>query len=218
MIEPSSGRTMTSGPGAPLLLGLVATAALVIVFLIGFQLGSGQQRVQTVIVGASGNPGASGDAAATGEIDEPVVGGRRIQRAKVDDELKQAYYANLRQGGWVVCTDGASLGCQAVKPQLVDANRGFKPPESYWEELPRAVLDGGPRTYLAGDVEEVFVGTLDGPQPHGWRRLLGVTLNGSVQFLDLGELAEGRYVVMDRRFTQRGQVTLGAALTVESNS
>ena len=210
MLEPSSGRTTTSGPGAPLLLGFAATAALVVVFLIGFQLGSGQQRVQTVIVGGSPSAAPSGDIEATSSV--PARG--RIQAPTVDDELQQAYYANVRLGTWVVCSDGASLHCEPMKGQLVDASRGFQPPEFYWNDLPRSALDVATRVYLAGNVDEIFVGAIDVSPPHGWHRLLGVTLNGSVQFLDLGVLPPGRYVIMDQSFSRQGQVTLGAGLTV----
>lgn len=219
MIEPSSGRTTTSGPGAPLLLGFAATGALVIAVLIGFQLGSGQERVRTVIVGGSGEPAASGEP--SGEprrdgADEPAGG--RIQVPRVDNELVQAYYGNLRQASWVVCSDAAALNCTPAKYATVDGSRGFAAPETYLDQVPAADVAGSARIYLAGNLEHVWIGAADVPQPQGWKRLLGVTLNGSVQFIELGDLAPGRYVVLDRAqngFNDQGPITRAVTLNVQ---
>jgi hypothetical protein len=218
MIEPSSGRTTTSGPGAPLLLGFVATGALVIAVLIGFQLGSGQERVRTVIVGGSGEPVASGD---RGVEASGQPNGGRIQVPRVDNQLVQAYYGNLRQASWVVCSDAAALTCTPAKYASVDGSRGFAAPETYLDQVPSANVAGPARIYLAGNLEHVWLGAADVPQPQGWKRLLGVTLNGSVQFIDLGNLAPGNYVVMDRSqnaFNDRGPITRALTLRVKSTA
>jgi hypothetical protein len=214
MIEPSSGRARTSGPGTPLLLGIVATGALLLAFLIGFRLGSGEDRVRTIIVGASERPAGSGQVAEPTQPD-------RIQPPRVDSELQQAYYANLRLGSWVVCSDGPSLRCQPAKYVPVDGDRGFQLPETYVTDLSMATVPDDARVYAVGDLEHAWIGAVDGPEPRHWIRLLGVSLNGSVQFLDLGELAPGRYVVIDRSqndFTQQGSVTRAIALTVKPNA
>jgi hypothetical protein len=216
MIEPSRGRTTTSGPGAPLLIGLAATAALIVAFLIGFQLGSGEPRVRTVIVGASEPADAGRQPVETSSGAAPAG---RIRMPQVADELQQAYYANLRGGSWVICSDAASLTCQPAAFEDVDGSRGFAPPASYWNGLPVATVPHGTRLYLVGNVEHVWVGAVHS-DAQGWDRLLGVTLNGSVQYLDLGELPAGDYIVMDRSqnsFTQQGAVTRAAALTVQSS-
>lgn len=92
MIEPSAGRTTTSGPGMPLLVGIGATAALLVVFLIGFALGSGDDQVRTIIVGASQSADAAGALPSGTPSLEPAG---LIQMPRVADELQQAYYANL---------------------------------------------------------------------------------------------------------------------------
>lgn len=222
MIEPSSGRTTTSGPGAPLLLGFAVTAALVIAVLIGYQLGSGQERVRTVIVGASNEPAATGAASggSSGDGADELAGGR-IQVPRVDNELVQAYYANLRQASWVVCSDAAALVCTPAKSALVDGRRGFAAPETYLDQVPTADVPAPARIYLAGNLEHVWIGAADVPQPQGWKRLLGVTLNGSVQFIDLGDLPPGRYIVMDRSqnaFNDQGPITRALVIHVGSTA
>lgn len=214
MIEPSSGRPTTSGPGTPLLVGIVATAALLVAFLIGFQLGSGEDRVRTIIVGAS----AGADAAAALPSSSSVEPGGLIQEPKVANELQQAYYANLHLGAWVVCAEERSLSCVSARHVQLDSERTFDAPATHWPALPVAILTKGSRTYLIGNLEHVWIGAVEGREPQLYDRLLGVTLNGSVQFVDLGDLPAGDYVVLNRAenaFTDRGPVSLAIGLTIK---
>jgi hypothetical protein len=214
MIEPSSGRPITSGPGTPLLFGILATGALLVAFLIGFQLGSGEDRVRTIIVGAS--PGA--DAAAELSRTPSVEPGGLIQGPQVANELQQAYYANLHLGAWVVCAEGSTLSCVSAKHVQLDSERAFDPPATHWPAVPVATLTKGSRTYLVGNLEHVWIGAVEGREPQLYDRLLGVTLNGSVLFVDLGDLPAGDYVVLNRSenaFTDRGPVSLAIGLTIK---
>ena len=213
MFEPSSGRPTTSGPGTPLLLGIVATGALLVAFLIGFQLGSGEERVRTIIVGASPAADAPGELPRTPSV-EP---GGLIQLPQVANELQQAYYANLHLGAWVVCAEGATLSCTSAKYVALDGDRAFDAPATHWPDLPVATLAEGSRIYLVGNLEHVWIGAVEGREPQLYDRLLGVTLNGSVQFVDLGDLPAGDYVVLNQSenaFTDRGPVSLAIELTI----
>lgn len=214
MIEPSSGRPTTSGPGTPLLFGIAATGALLVVFLIGFQLGSGGDRVRTIIVGAS--PGADG----ASELPRTpnVEAGGLIQLPRVANELQQAYYANLHLSAWVVCAEGATLSCTSAKYVALDGERAFDAPATHWPDLPPATLTEGSRIYLVGNLEHVWIGAVAGHEPQLYDRLQGVTLNGSVQFVDLGDLPAGDYVVLNRSenaFTDRGPVSLAIGLAIK---
>lgn len=214
MIESSSGRPTLSGPGTPLLLGIGASAGLLIAFLIGFQLGSAPDRVRTVIIGPS--------SAANASAEPPSVrgDGGLIQQPHVADVLQQAYYANLRLGSWVVCEDGASLSCRPAPHARLEGTHAFDPATSHWPDVPVVSLPAGPRTYLMGDLDDVFVGNVDGTVAGSYDRLLGVSLNGSVDYFDLGSLAAGDYVVLDQSrsaFSDTGPTTFAVGLTIRSS-
>lgn len=215
MIEPSSGRPTTYGPGTPLLFGIAATVALLVAFLIGFQLGSGEDRVRTIVIGAS----PEADAAAPLPPRTPSVEpGGLIQEPQVANELQQAYYANLHLGAWVVCVEGPTLSCVSAKHAQLDSDRAFDAPATHWADVHVATLTKGSRVYLVGNLEHVWVGAVEGREPQLYDRLLGVTLNGSVQFVDLGDLPAGDYVVLNRSenaFTERGPVSLAIGLTIK---
>lgn len=209
MIEPSSGRPRTSGPGASLLIGIGASAGLLIAFLVGFQLGRGQDTVRTVVIGSI----VPSDV--TGPPPSAAVGGF-IQLPRVDDELQQAYYAHLGLGSWVVCAQGSSLRCVSIPPVPLDGRRAFDAPSTHWADVHVASLEKGARVYLIGNLEHVWLGDVRAGAGF-YDRLLGVTLNGSVQYFDLGDLAPGRYVLLDRSenaFTERGPVTMAAGLAL----
>ena len=107
MIEPSRGEARTSGPGQPLMLGILASAALLVAFLLGFELGRAEQR--TVVVGnVRASESESSSAGANGSV------GLLLQPAAVDQLLQQAYYENYQLGAWVVCQQRPDLVCRAV--------------------------------------------------------------------------------------------------------
>ncbi len=212
MIEPSSGRPRTSGPGASLLIGIGASAGLLIAFLFGFQLGRGQDTVRTVVIGSivpsQGTERPLSAAAAGGFIQQP----------QVDDQLQQAYYTHLGLGSWVVCAQHPrpSLTCVSIQPVPLDGRRAFDAPSTHWADVHVARLEKGARVYLIGNLEHVWLGDVRAGAGF-YDRLLGVTLNGSVQYFDLGDLAPGRYVLLDRSenaFTERGPVSKAAGLAV----
>lgn len=180
----------------PLLFGIGATAALLVAFLIGFELGTGEDRVRTIIVGpspqagdASGLPSGTRGAQPVGLVQEPQVA----------DELQQAYYANLRLGAWVVCADGPRLSCAPARYVTLGLDQPFAEPATRWPKVQVATVPEGSRIYLIGNLERVWLGAVertDQTRPP-YVEILGVTLNGSVQFLDMGDLPAGDYVVLD---------------------
>jgi hypothetical protein len=209
VIEPSSGRTTTSGPGAPLLIGLVAVGALLVAFLAGYQLGSGSQRVETVVIGASAEPSAAGpDSSPTA-----AAGGRPlVQPPRVDETLQQAYYANLQLGAWLVCVHGSALDCVQAPYREVNPDRAFDRPAARWQRVPHASVAAGP-IYLAISVERAWIGPLADNAAGTYRRVLGVTLNESVQYIDLGTLPAGRYVLLGTSADRRLAFATGLEVT-----
>lgn len=206
MIQPTHGDERVSGPGRPLMLGLVGTAALLLAFLAGFQLGHAGER--TVVITESARPTVS--AAASSSI--------RIRAAGVDHDLQQAYYNNLRPGAWVVCVDQPELACQPVPHVLVDPGSAFHPASEQWDRVEPASIPHGSRYYLIGDVPgRTWIADVAAPYAGSYHQLLGVTINGAVQYFDLGAPSAGRYVVISQSanaFTATGPVTSAAGLIV----
>lgn len=209
MLEPSSGRATTSGPGTPLLAGIAGAALLLIAFLIGYQLGTGGEQVRTIVIGASGSPGL----ASASPEPQPPVG--LIQPPQVADELQQGYYANATLRGWVICESAAALTCDRLRPVPLDPDHLFDPPARHWDSVAHAPVERGSRIYLIGDVvnlDRVWVGLLEPRQSRTWRRVIGVTLNASIQYVDLGALPPGDYVVLSTSADR--STSLGAGLRV----
>lgn len=200
-----------SGPGQPLMLGFVASAALLIAFLLGFELGQGETRTAVVTgVAPSGSeqapPGSASEDAAL------------LQPPLIDQRLQQAYYANHQLGSWVVCQQRATLACQAVRFSPLDPGRAFDSAATHWGKVQTAALERGARTYLVGDISRLWMGDVAARPVGAYRDLQGVTLNGVVQYYDLGDLEAGRYVVIQQwanAFTGKGPVTVAIGLAVE---
>ena len=210
MIEPSRGEARTSGPGQPLMLGILASGALLVAFLLGFQLGRGEQR--TVVVS---NVQAS-------EAESPLVGANGnfglLQPAAVDQLLQQAYYENYQLGTWVVCQQRPGLVCRAVAISPLDPGTAFQPPATHWQQVKSTSLRAGARTYLMGDISRLWMAGITPKTVAGFRDLQGVTLNGAVQYYDLGRLDIGRYVLIDQSpnaMMVPGPMTLAIGLSVE---
>ncbi len=209
MIEPTHGDERVSGPGRPLMLGLVGTGALLLAFLAGFQLGHAGGR--TVVITETAAAAAS--AAATA----PASGISRIRAAGVDHELQQAYYNNLRPGAWVVCIDQPELACVPVSHVLLDGGSAFHPASEQWARVEPAEIPHGSRIYLVGDVPgRTWIADVAAPYAGSYRQLLGVTINGAVQYFDLGAPRPGRYVVISQSVSVfvSGPVTFAAGLIV----
>lgn len=210
MIEPTHGEERVSGPGSSLMIGLVATAAIILTFFLGFQLGQSNERtiIVTQTVGAEPSASAAASARPSG----------LMQAAVVDHELEQGYYNNVRGGGWVVCSDGASLVCQGAQFTVLDSGMAFHPASEHWPKLTPIKLPSGTHLYLAGSFPgRVWVTDVAAPLAGSYHQLLGVTLNGSVDYFDLGELEPGRYVLLSqssRPFGQPGPFSLAIGLEV----
>ncbi len=192
------------------MIGLVATAAIILVFLFGFQLGHGDERTivvtQTVV--------ASRSAA----VSSPSVSGGRIQLAIVDHELEQGYYNNVRSSGWVVCSDGTMLVCQSAQFTVFDSGVAFHAASEHWPRLTPVDLPSGTHVYVAASVPgTVWQARADAAASASYQQLLGVTLNGSVDYFDLGELSPGEYVILSQSskpFGQPGPFSLAIGLQV----
>jgi hypothetical protein len=204
VIEPSHGEERVSGPGRSLMAGLVATSVLILTFLIGFQLGRNDER--TIVAEASATPSVSrADAAIS-----------RIQVAAVDHNLQQAYYNHAGHTGWVVCQDAAGLLCAPATYETLDVG-AFRPATENWRLLKPIRLSPAARTYLMFDFS-ASTWIADLAEPAHYRRVVGVSLNGTVEYFDLGPLAVGRYVVISRAtnaFSKAGPITLGIGLDVQ---
>jgi hypothetical protein len=73
------------------------------------------------------------------------------------------------------------------------------------------------RTYLMFDFS-ASTWIADLVESAHYRRVGGVSLNGTVEYFDLGPLAVGRYVVISRAtnaFSKAGPITLGIGLDVQ---
>ena len=210
MLEPSSGQTTTSGPGTPLLAGIAGASLLLIAFLIGYQLGSGTETVRTIVIGASGSPAAaSATPAAEGQ-------GGLIEPPKVSDELQQAYYVNATLGGWVICASASELSCDRVRPVPVDPDHLFDPPYRHWSHLVHARIGSGSRIYLVGDVanfDRVWIGLIEPTGSRTYRRVLGVTINDSIQYIDFGALPAADYVVLSSNVDRTVSLAIGVRVT-----
>jgi hypothetical protein len=210
VIEPSHGEERVSGPGSSLMIGLVATATIILTFVLGFQLGHADERtiVVTQTVAAAPSGGASGSAS---------IGGERVQPAVVDHELEQGYYNNARVG-WVVCSDAGTLVCQGVQFTVLDSGVAFHPASEHWPKLTPVELPSGTHVYLAASVPgTVWRARADVDGGASYQQLLGVTPNGSVDYFDLGALETGRYVILSqssRPFGQPGPFSLAIGLRV----
>jgi hypothetical protein len=75
VIEPTHGEERLSGPGSSLMIGLVATAAIILTFVLGFQLGRGDERtiVVTQTVGVTPSGSAATSARPSGLMQMAVV-------------------------------------------------------------------------------------------------------------------------------------------------
>jgi hypothetical protein len=212
VIEPSHGEERVSGPGSSLMIGLVATAAIILTFVIGFELGRGDER--TIVVTKSVGAIPSGSAATSAQPSG------LMQMAVVDHELEQGYYNNARLSGWVVCADSASLVCQAVQFTVLDSSVAFHPAAEHWPKLTPVELPPGTHVYLAGSVPgHLWLARADVESSASYQQLLGVTLNGSVEYFDLGQLEPGRYVLLSQSsmpFGRAGPFSLAIGLRVGS--
>ena len=210
MLEPSSGQTTTSGPGTPLLAGIAGASLLLIAFLIGYQLGSGTETVRTIVIGASGSPAAASATPATeGQ-------GGLIEPPKVSDELQQAYYVNATLGGWVICESASELSCDRVRPVPLDPDHLFDPPHRHWSDVVHARITAGSRTYLIGDVanfDRVWIGLIEPTGSRTYRRVVGVTINDSIQYIDFGALPAGDYVVLSSNVDRTVSLAIGVRVT-----
>lgn len=211
MIEPTHGQERVSGPGSSLMIGLVATVAIILTFLLGFQLGRGDERTIVVTQTVEAVPPGS----ATPSPSAPPTS--RIQVAVVDHDLQQAYYNNSRGAVWVVCEEGPALACQPVSYVVIPNGNAFQPADEHWQLVTVANIERGTRTYLiAGSPSHTWITDL--AAPFGYQQLQGVTLNGSVDYFDLGPLAAGRYVVVSQAinaFTDGDPVTFAIGLDIE---
>jgi hypothetical protein len=204
------------------MVGLVATAGLLLAFFAGFQLGHAEPRTVVVTQTVAARPStavlASGPAEPSSRIQVPVV----------DYGLQQAYYNNLRVGAWVICVDlaaGGHLACQSLSHVAIDGGSAFHPASEHWSMIEPVTLAPGSRMYLIGDVPgRTWIADVAAPYAGSYDQVLGVTLNGSVQYFDLGTLAAGRYVIVSQSgnaFISVGPgdqyvpVTLAAGLIVE---
>lgn len=212
MIEPTHGEERVSGPGSSLMIGLVATAAIILTFVLGFQLGRGEERtiVVTQTVGALPSASAVTSAHPSG----------LMQMAVVDHELEQGYYNNARSSGWVVCSDADTLVCQGIQFTALDSSVAFHPASEHWPKLTPVELPPGTHVYLAGSVPgHVWRARADPQSSASYQQLLGVTVNGSVEYFDLGELGPGRYVLLSQSsmpFGKPGPFSLAIGLRVGS--
>ncbi len=209
MLEPSSGQTTTSGPGTPLLAGIAGAALLLVVFLIGYQLGSGTETTRTIVIGASGTP----PPAAATPTTQP---GDLIRPPQVADELQQGYYANSTLGGWVICEARAELACDALRPVPIDPDHLFDPPHRHWSHLAHAPVSTGSRIYLIGDVanfDRIWLGLIEPTNSRTYRRVLGVTINDSIQYIDFGALPAGDYVVLSTNVDRSVSLASGLHVT-----
>jgi hypothetical protein len=200
-----------SGPGQPLMLGIVASAALLIAFLLGFELGQGEQRTVVVsdVLASESEPTSSGTLGQDAAL---------LQPAMVDQLLQQAYYANHQLGSWVVCQQRPALACQAVAYSPLDPGSAFQSAAAHWLRVKSMTVQRGARTYLMGDISRLWMADAGARPVVGYHDVQGVTLNGAVQYYDLGYLDAGRYVIVDQSLdalTAKGPVTLAIGLTVE---
>jgi hypothetical protein len=204
------------------MIGLVATAALILAFFAGFQLGHADER--TVVVTQTVSTQPSTETLAT----EPAEQSSRIQGPVIDYGLQQAYYNNLRVGSWVICVDlaaDAHLACQPLGHVVIDGGSAFHPASEHWPMVEPVTLAAGSRMYLMGDLPgRTWIADVAAPYAGSYDQVLGVTLNGSVQYFDLGHLAPGHYVIVSQStnaFISAGPgdqyvpVTLAAGLIVE---
>ena len=193
------------------MLGILASAALLVAFLLGFELGQGQQR--TVVV--SNAPVSESESISPGTGSRDVT---LLQPAAVDQLLQQAYYANYQLGSWVVCQQRPGLVCQAVAASPLDPGTAFQSPATHWLRVKSTTVQAGTHTYLMGDISRLWIAGIAAKTVAGYRDLQGVTLNGAVQYYDLGRLAVGRYIIIDQSLdavTATGPMTLAIGLSVE---
>jgi hypothetical protein len=106
------------------MIGLVATAAIILTCWLGFQFGRGEER--TIVVTKSVGAIPSGSAATSAQPSG------LMQMAVVDHELEQGYYNNANPSGWVVCSDAGTLVCQAVQFTVLDSGVTFHPASEHW--------------------------------------------------------------------------------------
>lgn len=212
MLEPTHGQERVSGPGQSLMVGLVATAALIIAFVLGFELGRGEDR--TVIVTQTIRPGSSPStqqlaATPTSKIQLPVV----------SEELQQAYYKSLGQAAWLVCEQDAALDCRPAPYVEIEGNAAFRPPSEQLARLQITTLQRGSRAYLVGALPgRAWIGKVAAGPAGAYQVLIGVTLNGTIDYYDLGDLAAGKYVVVSvsaNTTTPTGQLTFAIGLAIE---
>ncbi len=116
----------------------------------------------------------------------------------------------------MVCRDAASLQCVPVTYAFL-AGGAFQPATDNWRLLTPVKLSPAGRTYVIFDLAAA-TWIADLAEPTDYRPVGGVSLNGTVQYLDLGSLAVGRYVVISRAtnaFSEAGPITLGIGLDIQ---